>query len=130
MMNLVSVGLGGTSGSGRQWVSWVHDVDFVRAVEFLIERKDLDGAVNIASPNPVINRDFMSALRRAYGAAIGLPATNWMLEIGAPLLSTETALILKSRRVVPRRLVEAGFEFQFPVWSGAAADLVKRWRGR
>jgi len=130
LMNLVRVGLGGTSGSGRQWVSWVHDVDFVRAVEFLIERKDLDGAVNIASPNPVINRDFMSALRRAYGAAIGLPATNWMLEIGALLLSTETELILKSRRVVPRRLVEAGFEFQFPVWSGAAADLVKRWRGR
>ena len=130
LMNLARVGLGGTSGSGRQWVSWVHDVDFVRAVEFLIERKDLDGAVNIASPNPVINRDFMSALRRAYGAAIGLPATNWMLEIGALLLSTETELILKSRRVVPRRLVEAGFEFQFPVWSGAAADLVKRWRGR
>ena len=130
LMNLVRVGLGGTSGSGRQWVSWVHDVDFVRAVEFLIERKDLDGAVNIASPNPVINRDFMSALRRAYGAPIGLPATNWMLEIGALLLSTETELILKSRRVVPRRLVEAGFEFQFPVWSGAAADLVKRWRGR
>jgi len=130
LMNLVPVRLGGTSGSGRQWVSWVHYVDFVRAVEFLIERKDLDGAVNIASPNPVINRDFMSALRRAYGAAIGLPATNWMLEIGALLLSTETELILKSRRVVPRRLVEAGFEFQFPVWSGAAADLVKRWRGR
>ena len=130
LMNLVRVGLGGTSGSGRQWVSWVHDVDFVRAVEFLIERKDLEGAVNIASPNPVINRDFMSALRRAYGAAIGLPATNWMLEIGALLLSTETELILKSRRVVPRRLVEAGFEFQFPVWSGAAADLVKRCRGR
>ena len=130
LMNLVRVGLGGTSGSGRQWVSWVHDVDFVRAVEFLIERKDLEGAVNIASPNPVINRDFMSALRRAYGAHIGLPATNWMLEIGALLLSTETELILKSRRVVPRRLVEAGFEFQFPVWSGAASDLVKRWRGR
>jgi uncharacterized protein (TIGR01777 family) len=130
LMNLVRVRLGGTSGSGRQWVSWVHYVDFVRAVEFLIERKDLDGAVNIASPNPVINRDFMSALRRAYGAPIGLPATNWMLEIGALLLSTETELILKSRRVVPKRLVEAGFEFQFPVWSGAAADLVKRWRGR
>jgi uncharacterized protein (TIGR01777 family) len=130
LMNLVRVGLGGTSGSGRQWVSWVHDVDFVRAVEFLIERKGLDGAVNIASPNPVINRDFMSALRRAYGAPIGLPAANWMLEIGAFLLRTETELILKSRRVVPRRLVEAGFEFQFPFWSGAAADLVQRWRGR
>jgi uncharacterized protein (TIGR01777 family) len=130
LMNLVRVGLGGTSGSGRQWVSWIHDVDFVRAVEFLIERQDLDGAVNITSPNPVANRDFMTALRRAYGAHLGLPATDWMLEIGAFLLRTETELILKSRRVVPRRLVEAGFNFQFLDWSGAAADLVRRWRGR
>lgn len=130
LMNLVRVGLGGTSGSGRQWVSWVHDADFVRAVDLLIERKDLDGAVNIASPNPVVNRDFMAALRRAYGAPIGLPATDSMLEIGAFFLRTESELVLKSRRVVPRRLAEAGFDFQFPDWTGAAADLVKRWRGR
>jgi len=130
LMSLVRVGLGGMSGSGRQWVSWVHDSDFVRAVELLIEREDLDGAVNIASPNPVTNRDFMAALRRAYGVAIGMAATEWMVEIGAFLLRTETELILKSRRVVPRRLVEAGFDFHFPDWSAAASDLVKRWRGR
>jgi uncharacterized protein (TIGR01777 family) len=128
LLNLVRMGLGGTSGSGKQFVSWVHEVDFARAIEFLIARTDLEGRINITSPHPVPNRDFMAALRRAYGAPIGLPATDWMLEMGAFLLRTETELILKSRRVVPRRLVEAGFGFQFPDWSGAAADLVKRRR--
>ena len=128
LLNLVRLGLGGSSGSGNQFVSWVHDVDFVRAVDFLIARPDLDGCINIASPNPLPNRDFMAALRRAYGVPLGLPATDWMLEFGAFFLRTETELILKSRRVVPRRLVDAGFGFQFPDWSSAAADLVDRWR--
>ena len=130
LLQLVRLGLGGANGSGKQYVSWVHDVDFVRSVDFLIARNDMDGCVNIASPNPLPNRDFMAALRRAYGAPIGLPATSWMLEIGAVLLRTETELILKSRRVVPRRLVDAGFAFRFPDWSSAAVDLVKRWRTR
>jgi uncharacterized protein (TIGR01777 family) len=128
LLTLVRLGLGGTAGSGKQYVSWVHDVDFVRAVDFLIGREDLDGCVNISSPHPLPNRDFMAALRQAYGTPIGLPATNWMLEIGAVFLRTETELILKSRRVVPRRLIDAGFAFQFPEWSSAAADLVTRWR--
>jgi hypothetical protein len=128
LLNLVRMGLGGRSGTGEQFVSWVHDVDFVRAVEFLIERSDLDGCINVSSPNPLPNRDFMAGLRAACGVPIGLPATDWMLEIGALFLRTETELILKSRRVVPRRLVEAGFGFQFPDWSSAAADLVRRWR--
>jgi uncharacterized protein len=130
LLNLVRLGLGGTSGRGNQFVSWVHDLDFARAVDFLIARTDLDGCVNITSPSPLPNRDFMEGLRRAYGAAVGLPATDWMLEIGAVFLRTETELILKSRRVVPRRLVESGFEFQFPDWNHAAADLVRRWRAR
>jgi uncharacterized protein len=128
LLNLVRLGLGGGSGSGKQFVSWVHDVDFVRAVEFLIVRSDLDGSINITSPNPLPNRDFMAALRRAYGIAIGLPSTSWMLEIGAIFLRTETELILKSRRVVPTRLMDAGFDFLFPDWSRAAADLVRRRR--
>jgi hypothetical protein len=128
LLQLVRLGLGGTNGSGKQYVSWVHDVDFVRAVDFLIGRDDIDRCVNIASPNPLPNRDFMAALRRAYGTPIGLPATSWMLEIGAVFLRTETELLLKSRRVVPRRLVDAGFAFQFPDWSSAAVDLVERWR--
>jgi uncharacterized protein (TIGR01777 family) len=128
LLNLVRMGLGGSSGSGRQFVSWIHDADFARAIDFLIAHADLDGAVNIAAPNPLSNRDFMAAMRRAYGAPIGLPASDWMLEIGAFVLRTESELVLKSRRVVPRRLLEAGFAFQFPDWGAAAADLVKRWR--
>jgi NAD dependent epimerase/dehydratase family enzyme len=70
----------------------------------------------------------MKILREAWGIRIGLPSTAWMLEIGAIFLRTETELILKSRRVVPTRLLEAGFEFKFSEWRGAAQDLVKRWR--
>ena len=128
LLNLVRLGLGGASGSGKQFVSWVHDADFAGAVDFLIAHRELEGAVNIASPNPLPNRDFMAALRRAYGAPIGLPAADWMLEIGAFFLRTESELVLKSRRVVPKRLLEAGFRFQLPDWSAAAADLVERWR--
>jgi len=130
LLNLVRAGLGGSAGSGRQFVSWIHEADFAAAIEFLIARSDLDGCINVSSPQPLPNRDFMAALRRAYGAPIGLPATGWMLEVGAFLLRTETELILKSRRVVPRRLVEAGFEFRFPEWGGAAADLVQRRRAK
>jgi uncharacterized protein (TIGR01777 family) len=128
LVNLVRIGLGGRAGSGRQYVSWVHDADFARALDFMIARYDLDGSINVTAPSPLPYRDFMAGLRRAYGMPIGLPATAWMLEIGALFLRTETELILKSRRVVPTRLLEAGFEFQFPDWDAAAADLVRRRR--
>jgi uncharacterized protein (TIGR01777 family) len=130
LMNLVRLGLGGASGSGKQFVSWIHDADFARAIDFLIANSALDGAVNIAAPNPLPNHDFMAAMRRAYGAPIGLPATEWMLEVGSFVLRTESELVLKSRRVVPRRLLEAGFTFGFPDWTAAAADLVQRIRRR
>jgi len=130
LLKLVRFGLGGAAGSGRQFVSWVHDADLVGAVDFLISRRDLEGAVNIASPNPLPNRDLMAALRRAYGMPIGLPASGWMVEMGAFMLRTESELVLKSRRVVPGRLLEAGFEFQFPDWGTAATDLVDRHRTR
>ncbi len=130
LLNLVRIGLGGSSGSGRQFVSWIHDADFAEAVDFLIAHPDLDGAVNIASPNPLPNREFMAAMRHAFRAPIGLPATDWMLEIGTFFLRTESELVLKSRRVVPGRLLESGFSFQFPDWNAAAADLVKRWRSQ
>lgn len=125
---LVRRGLGGTSGDGRQYVSWVHERDFVRAVYHLIARADLSGPVNVAAPHPLPNRDFMRDLRAAWGARIGLPAANWMLAVGAWLLRSETELILKSRRVVPGRLLDSGFAFDFPTWPEAAADLCARWR--
>jgi NAD dependent epimerase/dehydratase family enzyme len=109
-------------------VSWIHEVDFIHAVGFLIDRHDIDGAVNLASPNPLPNREFMAALRRARGVRIGLPATKWMLEIGAIVLKTETELILKSRRVVPGRLLQEGFTFTYPDWPEAARELCERWK--
>ncbi|HEV8335868.1 MAG TPA: TIGR01777 family oxidoreductase [Candidatus Polarisedimenticolia bacterium] len=127
LVTLVRRGLGGTAGDGRQYISWVHEEDFTRAVYFLIER-DLDGVVNVASPNPLANREFMAVLRRAWGAPIGLPATKWMLELGAWLMRTESELILKSRRVIPARLLQAGFTFRYPRWSEAAQELCQRFR--
>lgn len=127
-LGLVRHGLGGAQGSGRQYVSWIHDRDFIRAIEFLIEREDLEGAVNLASPNPLPNAGFMRALRQAWGISFGLPAMEWMLEIGAVFLKTETELVLKSRRAIPTRLLQAGFQFEFTTWPEAAQDLVRRWR--
>ena len=91
--------------------------------------EEFEGPVNLAAPNPLPNRDFMRSLRRAWGTRVGLPAPRPLLELGAVFLRTETELILKSRRVVPGRLLRGGFEFQFPEWPGAARDLVERWRG-
>jgi uncharacterized protein (TIGR01777 family) len=128
LLGLVRRGLGGTAGDGRQYVSWVHDRDFVRAIDWLIARDDLSGPVNFAAPNPLPNAEFMRALRRAWGRRWGLPASRWMLAVGAWLMRTETELVLKSRRVVPGRLLASGFTFDFAEWSGAAVDLVRRWR--
>jgi len=128
LLRLVRFGMGGRFGPGQQYVSWVHEGDFVRAVEFLISNDGLDGVVNVASPNPITNADFMKNLRDAWGTRIGLPATEWMLELGAFFLRTETELILKSRRVVPGRLLDERFTFEFPEWREAARELVARWR--
>jgi hypothetical protein len=128
LLRLVRLGFGGAAGSGEQFVSWVHESDFVRAIEYLIVGQDVDGVVNVAAPYPLPNRDFMRALREAWGIGFGLEAREWMLEFGAAFLRTETELILKSRQVVPGRLLERGFAFEFPEWPGAARDLVDRWR--
>ena len=128
LRRLVRLGLGEKNGNGRQFVSWIHDVDFVRAVHWLMEHEELDGPINICSPHPLPNADFMRSLRRGMAQPIGLPASRWMLEIGALLLRTETELVLKSRRVVPTRLIESGFDFEFPNWREAAENLCTRWR--
>jgi uncharacterized protein (TIGR01777 family) len=127
LLGLVRRGLGGATGHGRQYMSWIHEADFIRAVYWLIDH-DLAGPVNLASPNPLPNAEFMRALREAWGIGFGLPAARWMLEVGTFFIRTESELVLKSRRVVPRRLLESGFEFQLPEWPGAAANLCRRWR--
>lgn len=128
LLGLVRRGLGGTAGNGRQFISWIHGEDFVRALAFLIADCSLQGPVNLAAPQPLPNAEFMRILRTAWGTRIGLPAPAWMLEVGAVFLRTETELILKSRRVVPGRLTQAGFSFRYPGWTEAARELCARYR--
>ena len=127
-LRLVRFGLGGRAGNGRQYVSWIHDQDFIRALHWLIEHDHICGPVNLASPAPLPYTQFMRALRDTWGMPIGLPATEWMVELGTRILGTESELVLKSRRVVPDRLLRDGFAFKFPAWPVAAADLCARWR--
>lgn len=129
LLQLVKLGLGGAAGDGRQFMSWIHDQDFSSAVLWLIEHEEMEGPVNLAAPNPLINSEFMRILRSAWGMPFGLPATEWMLEVGAFVLQTETELILKSRRVIPSRLLQSGFAFKFPAWPDAARELCQRARG-
>jgi uncharacterized protein len=123
LRTLVNRGLGGTAGTGRQYISWIHERDFVNAIYWLIEHDDLSGPINVAAPNPLPNREFMKTLRKACGMAVGLPANKMMLEIGAVFLRTETELVLKSRRVVPKLLTNSGFRFEFLDWREAARHL-------
>lgn len=128
LLTLVRRGLGGTVGDGRQYVSWIHERDFCRALSFLVGADDMAGAVNVSAPEPVPNAEFMRILRRSWGTRLGLPAAGFVLEMGAWLFGTETELVLKSRRVTPKRLLERGFAFDFPNWGAAAQDLCRRWR--
>ena len=130
LSHLVRAGLGGKQGNGRQMVSWMHESDYARALEFLIAHEDIDGPVNLCAPHPLANREFMAALREAWDVPNGLPAPAALLKIGMFFLRTEPELVLKSRYVVPGRLLDAGFQFEFPKWPEAAADLVRQWRQR
>lgn len=123
LRRLTRFGLGGRMGNGRQFVSWIHETDFLRAIDWLLKREEFEGPVNVAAPEPVTNAGMMRMFREVCGAWFGLPATPWMLEAGAFLLRTETELIIKSRRVVPTRLLASGFEFLFPRLREALEDL-------
>lgn len=131
LRRMTRLGFGGRMGHGRQFVSWIHEEDFCRAIEWLIGREDVTGAVNLAAPNPVTNAEMMRLCRRVCGApmGVGTPATAWMLELGAFVLRTETELIIKSRRVVPGRLLAGGFQFTFERMEEALRDLERRMRG-
>jgi NAD dependent epimerase/dehydratase family enzyme len=132
MLKLVKFGMGGKAGDGKQYISWIHGEDFARAVRWLIEHDEIEGPVNIAAPNPLPNAEFMKVLRSTWGVPFGLPAFEWMLELGAVVIKTETELILKSRRVIATKLMGSGFTFNFPTWPEAAADLGLhlRWNGQ
>jgi uncharacterized protein (TIGR01777 family) len=123
ILNLTKLGLGGKQGSGQQYISWIHLYDFGRVVDFLIHQPQLSGIINAAAPQPVTNQHFMATLRQQLGCSWGLPANKALLEIGALFLKTQTELILKSRKVVPKRLEEAGFEFEYPTIEQAFAQI-------
>lgn len=128
LLRLTRLGLGGPVAGGAQYMSWIHEDDLVRAIDFLIARDEVSGPVNLAAPEPLPYREFLRALRAAAGVPFGLPATRWMAGIGAFVLRSDPELLLKSRRVVPGRLLEAGFAFEYPAWPAAAEDLVRRSR--
>ena len=126
LRRMTRLGLGGALGGGRQWLSWIHERDFVRAVAWLLERDDVAGPVNVCGPEPLPQREFARVLRAACGVPLGLPAAACMIALGAVALRTDPELVLKSRRVVPGRLLAAGFRFECPTWAAAARELVAR----
>ena len=126
LRRLARFGLGGKMGSGQQFVSWIHDEDFCSAVEWVLEHDELAGPINMAAPHPVTNAEMMRTFRRVCGIPLGLPAVEWMLELGAFFLRTETELLLKSRRVVPGKLLASGFQFRFPKMEEALRNLEQR----
>lgn len=130
LSRLARVGLGGTQGNGRQYVSWMHGADYARALEFLIGNEQIEGAVNMTAPHPLPNREFLAELREVWNMPNGLPAPAPLLKLGMFFLRTEPELVLKSRRVIPKKLLDAGFEFRFPTWPEAAEDLVRQWRDK
>jgi len=126
LRRLSRLGLGGRMGNGRQFVTWIHETDCCRAVNWLIRHDDFQGPVNLTAPNPIPNAEMTRTLREVCGVPFGLPASDWMLEVGAFVLRTETELLIKSRRVIPGRLLKSGFEFQFPSIREAFEDLTER----
>jgi uncharacterized protein (TIGR01777 family) len=124
LLRLGRLGLGGPMAGGRQFVSWIHEQDFCRAVEWIIDRENLTGPVNLAAPNPLTNAEFMAVIRKLCRVPFGLPAPHWLLEIGAFLMRTETELLIKSRRVIPGKLLAEGFIFRHPHLLPAIEHLV------
>lgn len=124
LLNLVKCGLGGKQGDGQQYVSWVHEQDAVACTEWLMHHEELEGVINCTAPEPVKNTEFMKSIRQAYGQPFGLPSPTWLLEIGAKVIGTETELILKSRWVLPKRLLDSGYSFLFTKAAHAVKDLL------
>lgn len=125
-LNLLKFGLGGYQGNGKQLYSWIHEEDVAGCIEWLFNHPDMEGVYNCASPSPVTNKEFMNILRKLTGTRIGLPAYTWMLELGALLIGTETELILKSRWVLPAKLLQSGFEFKYPHLEGALQEIINK----
>jgi uncharacterized protein len=124
-IRLTKLGLGGKMGSGNQYVSWLHITDFIRIVQWIVDTPTLNGPINCCAPHPLPNSEVMAILRDEVPAQFGIPTPRWMLELGAFFLRTETELLLKSRRVVPKRLLDSGFTFTFPQFREAIRNIVQ-----
>jgi uncharacterized protein (TIGR01777 family) len=120
---LARLGVGGKQGDGSQYFSWLHERDFVNIVDYLITHTEMSGIFNVTAPKPVPNKTIMKALRTSLGVPFAIPMPVWLLEIASLIIQTETELILKSRRVVPKRLLDCGYRFQFETIEVAIADL-------
>ncbi len=125
LINLARFGLGGKQGSGNQFFSWIHEEDFARAIEFIIDRESITGPINVVSPKPIRNKELMKLIRKSIRMPFGLPMPKCMLEFGARIIKTETELILKSRNVIPGKLNAKGFEYTFGTIEKALAEIVK-----
>jgi uncharacterized protein len=122
--NLLKFGLGGRQGSGKQMYSWIHIEDTCRIIEWLFEHNELEGTFNCSAPNPVTNGTFMEILRKASGTLFALPAYTWMIKLGVWFIGTEAELVLKSRWVVPTKLLETGYVFKYAFLDQALQDIV------
>ncbi|MDC8005618.1 TIGR01777 family oxidoreductase [Aureisphaera galaxeae] len=125
LKNLSKVGFGGKQGDGQQKVSWIHEEDFARSVEYIIRNEDIKGVINIVSPSPTTNMDLMKMIRKGLKMPFGIPMSKLLLEMGARVIKTETELILKSRNVIPKRLMEHGFTFKYPSLEKTILHLLK-----
>jgi uncharacterized protein (TIGR01777 family) len=124
MLRLTRFGLGGGQGSGRQYMSWIHETDVASVIHWVYSNKEIQGTFNCTSPCPLTNNDFMRTLREVCKVPFGLVTPAWLLGIGAWLIGTETELVLKSRWVLPKKLLDAGFVFKFPDLRDALIDIL------
>jgi uncharacterized protein (TIGR01777 family) len=123
LKRLTKLGLGGRQGNGKQMISWIHQNDYARVTEWLIEQGQSNGVYNVCGPTPISNQAFMHALQTSLNIPIGVPTPEWMLRAGAALIGTETELVIKSRCVVPQLLLDQGFQFQYPDLEKALTNL-------
>ena len=122
--NLVQFGLGGKQGDGNQYFSWLHVQDFCGIVQWLMNENKQEGIFNASAPHPITNNQFMTVLRNTIGMPWGLPMPKWMLGLGAIFMGTEPELVLKSRWVLPERLLKEGYQFLYPTITEALQQLI------
>ena len=122
--NMVKYGLGGRQGNGNQMFSWIHIEDLFHIIQFALEHKEMSGIYNASAPNPLRNVMLMKALRNFLKPPFYFSSPAWLLKAGAFFINTETELILKSRWVIPKKISELGFQFEYPTIEKALKDIM------